>query len=191
MEFCVYYDNKKGSILEFLPNNIDPKTKNDILTAWNNLIQKDILLLLSDEGQLTAPRIKERIGHSASTLHENIKRLEELRLVKTEMVYSGNKQKVLQPRILFVTRNPKFKVMFQKFFQGMWVDSEKMKAILHCLESDKNKYFTIEEISQRTKIPIDEIELLMDNWDSQLTRAFSDFLEDSPFEKKLVYKSKK
>ena len=86
---------------------------------------KNILILLSNEGEITVPRIKETIGHSMSTLHENIKKLEDADLISTKMVYKLKKQKIIEPKILFATKNPKYKTKLKRFFQGLWVNSKK------------------------------------------------------------------
>ena len=189
MKYCVYYDNKKDSIIDFFPNDIDENLKNKIIKAWGQRINREILKHLSTIEETTAPKIKDDIGHSTSTLHDNIKKLEDLELIETEMIYSQNKQKIIKPKILFVTKNPKSRVRFQKFFQGLFIDTEATEKIVKHLKSNPEKFFTPEEISLGTKIPIDEVELLLNNWDSQVTRTFSDFLKEKPFEKKTLYKA--
>lgn len=191
MKYCVQYDVEKGNIIGFLPTDIEDSIKNKILEVWNQEITKEILKILSEKGELTAPKIREEIGHSASTLHENIKKLEDLKLIETQMIYKGNKQKIISPKILCVTKNPRSKERFQKFFQGLFTDSDKSKKIIEFLKKNPKNYFTIEEISAKTKIPADEIEIHLNNWESHITRSFSDFLKKKPFEKKVEYRYKK
>jgi DNA-binding Lrp family transcriptional regulator len=191
MEYCIYYDIENETIIDFFPNDIDNKIKQNITEAWSQEITKQILKVISEHGEITAPKIKEVIGHSASTLHENIKKLEDLKLIKTEMSYKGNKKKIIKPKILCVTKNPKSKENFQKFFQGLFIDSNNNKKIIECLSKNSNKYLSSEEISLKTKIPVDEIEIIMKNWESQITRSLSNFLKEKPFEKKILYKYKK
>lgn len=190
MEYCVCYEAEKNNIIGYLPSDIKDSIKNKILEAWNQKICRDILKTLSEKGEMTAPEIKEKIGHSASTLHENIKKLEDLDLIESEMSYKGNKKKIIKPKVLCITKNPKYKERFQRFFQGLFVDSDKTKKIIEFLDKHPKKYFSIEEISARTKIPSDEIEILLNNWESQITRSLSNFLREKPFEKKVLYKAK-
>jgi DNA-binding MarR family transcriptional regulator len=191
VKYCLYYNSEDGNIVDFLPADIDSKIKNSIIEAWNQDIQREILKVLSEEEEMTSPTIKKRIGHSASTLHENIKKLEDASLIETTMSYEGNKQKIIRPRVLCVTKNPKSKERFQRFFQGLFTDSDKTKIVLDYMRSSPEKYLTTEEISAKTKIPVDEIEILLSNWESQITRSFSDFMKEKPFEKKTLYKIKK
>ena len=191
MEYCIYYDKRNESIIDFLPTSLDSKVKQKITEVWNQEITREILKIISEEEEITAPKIKEKIGHSASTLHENIKKLEDLKLIKSEMSYKGNKKKIIKAKVLCVTKNPSYKEKFQRFFQGLFVDSKNSKKIIECLEKNPNKYLSIEEISLKTKIPVDEIEILLKNWESQITRSFSDFMKEKPFEKKTLYKFKK
>ncbi|MFT4304647.1 MAG: winged helix-turn-helix transcriptional regulator [Candidatus Woesearchaeota archaeon] len=190
MEYCIYYDKRNEAIIDFLPADIDSKVKQKITEVWNQEITREILKIISEEDEITAPKIKEKIGHSASTLHENIKKLEDLKLIESKMIFKGNKKKIIKPKILCVTKNPNYKEKFQKFFQGLFVDTKNTKKIIECLERNKNKFLSIEEISIKTKIPVDEIEILLKNWDSQITRSLSDFMKEKPFEKKTLYKYK-
>jgi DNA-binding Lrp family transcriptional regulator len=191
MDICIYYDEKKGEILDILPKNLDAQKKNAIESMWIQYIPRKILLMLSGRENITAPQIKNEIGHSMSTLHDNIKRLEDADLIKTEMVYTQNKQRLINSNILCVTKSPKHKEKIKKFFQGMWVDSSKTQKILDFLNNDPNKYYTPEEISLNTKIPVDDVELLLSNWDSIMTRGVSALTREVPFEKKVMYKGKK
>lgn len=192
-KICVYYDQKNEQIVDFFPNTVNNEMKSQIQGLWAQEIPKKILMLLSTEKNITAPRIKERIGHSMSTLHENIKKLEDAGIIETKMIYVGNKQKVISPQVIFVTKNPKFRSIIQNFLSrgGFWVDSKKSTKIVDFLQKNAGKGFTAEEISARTKIPVDEIHTLLGTWDSQITRAFSDFLKEKPFEKVVLYKGVK
>ena len=192
MDYCAYYDIKNLQIVDFWPNNIDVSIKNRIRHIWNQEIPRKILQVLSSEDDVTVPKIKEKIGHSMSTLHENIKKLEDAKLIETNMIYIKNKQKIIKPKILFVTKNPKLKKKLTTFLnKGLWVDSRKTHRIIDLLNSKSDKFFTVEEISIKTKIPVDEVMVLLDNWESQITRAFSDFLKDKPFEKRVLYRAKR
>ena len=190
MEYCVYYD-KDYKILDYLPFQIDPGVKSSINEFWNQDIPRKILITLSETGETTTPVIKERIGHSMSTLHENIVKLENAGLIQTKITYVENKKKTIIPKVLFVTKNPKFKVMFRKFFQGIWIDSQKTESITHFLQRNPAKYYTANEIATKLKIPVDEVEMLLGNWDSPTTRTLSNFLQERPFEKKIIYRGVK
>lgn len=190
MRYCIAYDKRKGNIIDFLPIDINDKIKNNIMEVWNNEICREILITLSEKGEMTAPELKKEIGHSASTLHENIKKLSDKDLIETKMVYEGNKKKVIKSRVLCITKNPKSKEMFKRFFRGLFVDTKKNQKIIEFLKKNPGKYFSVEEIAAKTKIPSDEIEILLENWDSQITRSFKDFLKEKPFEKKTMYRIK-
>jgi DNA-binding PadR family transcriptional regulator len=187
LEYCVYYDNQTGSILDFFPQDVPAEIKNRIITSWSQEIPRKILKELSTS-EMTMQELKNRIGHSNSTLHENIKRLEEAGLIHTQIVYEGNKIRILAPRILFVTKNPEHKSKVQRFFQGMWVDSDKNGTIVRYLQDNPDKFFTADQIAAKTNIPVDEVELILSNWDSQFSRGLSDFLKQRPFEKKVLYR---
>lgn len=191
LKYCLYYDIETGNIIDFLPTEIDDSIKNSMTEAWSQEITRDILKILSESGEMTAPKIKEKIGHSASTLHENIKKLESAGLIDTQMIYKGNKQKIIRAKILCVTKSPKSKETFERFFQGLFTDSKKTKSIINFLEKNPTQYYTVEEISAKIGMPADEIEILLKNWDSQITRSFTDFLKEKPFEKKTLYRIKK
>lgn len=190
MECCAYYD-KEYRLIDYLPAQIDPEIKSSIGEYWNQEIPRKILLALSELGDTSIPAIKEKIGHSMSTLHENILKLEQAGLLSTKITYVDNKKKTIIPKVLFVTKNPKFKVIFQKFFQGMWINSQKTKLITDFLQKNSKKYYTAEEISTKVKLPIDEVKMLLSNWDSPTTRTLSNFLTEKPFEKKVLYKGNK
>ena len=192
MECIAYYDKKTLEVLDFLPKNLEGSFQSKVLELWAQEIPRKILMFLSTENQVTAPKIKNAIGHSVSTLHENIKKLEDAGLIKTEMIYVGNKQKIIKPRVIFVTKNPIFRSVVKSFLaKGFWIDSKKSKKVIDFLQKNHNRQYTAEEISSKTSVPVDEIHSLLSNWDSQITRAFSDFLRDKPFEKKIFYQGKK
>ncbi len=191
-QICVYYDQKTEQILDFLPNNTSNNMKNHIRELWSQEIPKKILMLLSTEKNITAPKIKENIGHSMSTLHENIKKIEDAGIIETKMIYVGNKQKIISPKVIFVTKNPKFKSIIQNFLsRGFWIDSKKLNKIIDFLNKQPGKGYSAEDISNNTKIPVDEIHSLLSTWDSQLTRAFSSFLREKPFNKIVLYEGTK
>jgi len=190
MEYCIYYD-KNFRVLDYLPKGIDPKMKAAIDEFWSQEIPRKILLFLSENHETTIPEIKKSIGHSMSTLHENIVKLEKAGLLETEITYVENKKKTIKSKVLFVTKNPKFKVAFRKFFQGAWIDSQKSQKISGFLKKNPDKYYTVEQISSKLKIPVDEIEMLLSNWESLTTRTLSNFLQEKPFEKKVMYRGKK
>lgn len=189
-EICVYFDKKSYALLDFFPKEINDEIKKNIMFYWNQDIPRKILQLLctEDEG-FTSPKIKDKIGHSMSTLHENIKKLEQAGLIKTEMIYEGNKQKIIKPKILFVSQNTTLTRGITAFLnKGLWVDSKRSKSIIDFLNKNSDKYFTPEEISAKTEIQVDEVRTLLDNWDSMATRAFSQFGKPIPFEKKVLYR---
>ena len=188
-QYCVYYDKNTEEIQDFFPAHIDADLRNTVINAWEQEIPRKILRTLT-EGELTMQELRKKIGHSNSTLHENVKRLEEAGLIKTKLIYEGNKIRVLEPEFLFVTKNPSAKAQIKKFFQGLWVDSEANSKIIEFLNSNPDDYYTAEEIAAKTKIPVDDVELTLSNWDSKVTRALSDFNKQKPFEKKTLYKGK-
>jgi hypothetical protein len=189
MEYCVYYDGKYN-ILDYMPSTIPPDLKQSINEYWSQEIPRKLLIALSEMGETAIPLIKLKIGHSMSTLHETIMKLEQAGLVETKITYVQNKKKTIIPKVLFVTKNPQLKIEFKKFFQGMWIDSNKTKMITSFLQKNHSKYFTIEEISGKLKIPVDEVEMLLSNWDSLTTRTLSNYKEGMPFEKKIMYRGK-
>ena len=186
IQYCVYYDHT-GAIVDFFPAEIPVQLKQAITSFWNQEIPRKILKEVSGD-DMTMQELKKRIGHSNSTLHENILKLEEAGLLDTHIIYEGNKIRVLRPKILFVTKNPEFKARVQKFFQGMWVDSEKNRKIIDFLQDSPDKFFSADQIAAKTGIPVDEVEIILGNWDSQVTRSLSDFLKSKPFEKKVLYR---
>lgn len=187
--YCVYYDKDTEEIQDFFPANIGADRRNTVITAWEQEISRKILRTLS-EGDLTMQELRKKIGHSNSTLHENVKKLEEQELIHTELIYQGNKIRVLKPAFLFVTQNPKSKTQIKKFFQGLWVDSEINTDVVEFLKKNKHEYYTAEEIAAKTGYPVDDVQLILSNWESKVTRALSDFMKEKPFEKKILYKGR-
>lgn len=185
--YCVYYDGQTDAIIDFFPTDMHADIKSKIVTFWNQEIPRKVLKELSMQN-ITMQELKSKIGHSNSTLHENIKKLEEAGLIHTEIIYEGNKIRVLSPKILFVTKNPEFKAKVQRFFQGMWVNAEHNKRVIDFLQDNPDKFFSSDQIAAKTGLPVDEVELILSNWDSQVTRALSDFLKSKPFEKKVLYR---
>ncbi len=185
--YCVYYDMKTEKIIDFFPSNIDPTLKSAVIAAWQQEIPRKILKAIS-EGEISMQELRKQIGHSNSTLHENVLKLEEQGLINTKIIYRHNKIRLLSPTILFVTKGPKYKSVIRRFFQGIWVDSDANKRVVSFLKSHPEKYFTAEEIAAKTSIPVDQVEYVLSNWESQVTRALSDFLKKKPFEKKVLYK---
>lgn len=187
LQYCVYYDKSTDEIVDFFPETIDPDLRNTVIAVWEQEIPRKILKTIS-EGDLTMQELRKKIGHSNSTLHENVKKLEEQGLIQTKIIYEGNKIRRLTPRLLFVTKNPKFRSSVQRFFQGLWVDSEANQKVIGFLQENAQDFFTPEEISAKTGLTVDEVNLVLSNWDSQVTRALSDFLKKKPFEKKTLYR---
>lgn len=188
-QYIIYYDKKTESIIDFFPNNLPENTRQAITEVWMQPICREILKLLTQHDKITAPVIQEQVGHSMSTLHENIKRLETTGLIKTTMSYKINKQKIIETNLLAISKNTKLTESITKFLnQGLWVDSSRSDTVTEFLQRNPDVYYTAEEISAKTGIQVDEVQTLLDNWDSQVTRAFSDFLKKRPFEKKVLYK---
>lgn len=190
LNYCVYYDKQTQEIQDFFPAHISADLRNTVINNWQQEIPKKILLALSN-GEKTMQELRKEIGHSNSTLYENVKKLEEQELIETTLIYEGNKIRVLKPKFLFVTKNPSSKAQIKKFFQGLWVDSDTNKQIVRFLEENNNTYYTAEEIAAKTNLPVDDVELTLSNWDSKVTRALSDFNKEKPFVKKTLYKGKK
>lgn len=188
LEYCVYYDKDTEEIRDFFPQDINPDVRNAIITFWEQEIPRKILKSIS-EGPLTMQELRKKIGHSNSTLHENVKKLEEAEMIRTSIIYEKNKIRQLVPRFLFVTKNPRFKMAVQRFFQGLWVDTEANKTVIAFLKEHKDEFWTAEEIASKTGLTVDEVELILTNWDSQVTRALSDFMKKKPFEKKTLYRA--
>jgi hypothetical protein len=189
MHICVYYDEKKKFILDISPSELDPEIKSKVEETWNQPILREILILIS-EGTNRLPNIQKAIGHSSSTLHTAVERLKSLGLISCDMIYQGNKQKILSSNIICVTKNAKSKIALQKFFQGLWIDSSKTQKIIEVMSSSDH-WWSAEELSAKTKIPVDEISLLLSNFDSLTTKALSQFMKKPPFEKKVMYRAVK
>lgn len=188
-QYIIYYDKKSENIIDFFPNNLPETVRQTITEVWMQPICREILKLLSQQDQLTAPAIKEKIGHSMSTLHENINKLESLGLINAVMSYKVNKQKIIETNLLAISKNTKLTETITKFLnQGLWVDSARSDKIVDFLQKNPDVAYTVDEISAKTGIQVDEVQTLLDNWDSQVTRSFSDFLKKRPFEKRVLYK---
>ncbi len=188
-QYCVYYDKTTEEIQDFFPEHIDADLRNTVITIWEQEIPRKILRTLS-EGEHTMQELRKKIGHSNSTLHENVKKLEELDIIETKLIYEGNKIRKLHPRFLFVTKNPSSKAQIKRFFQGLWVDSEANKKVIEFLQENNNEYWTAEEIAAKTNLAVDDVELTLNNWESKVTRALSDFAKEKPFKKKTLYKGR-
>ncbi len=192
MENIAYYDEGSNTILDIYPPSTDPELKAKIIELWSQLIPREIMKVLTMEGNTTPSRVKEKIGHSSSTIHENINKLQDAGLIETQMSYAGNKQRIITPSVIFVSRNPTVRRAVNKFLsKGFWIDTKKSDQIISFLSNKAGEYFTPQEISAATKIPVDEIESLLEHWESPLTRAFSDLFKEVPFEKKVLYRARK
>lgn len=192
MQLIAYYEKRKEVLLDFFPTNADPILIEKVQSYWNQPVARAILKILSREEETTAPELKAEIGHSMSTLHENITKLERDGIISTEMVYSGNKKKIIKPEILFVTKNSRLTSAITRFLnQGLLVDSKTGQKIIDFLDKNKDRTFTAEQISARTGIQVDEVETLLDNWDSLITRSFSEAFKAKPFVKRVTYQSNK
>ncbi len=192
MEYIVYFEKKKENILDFFPANISESFKEIIFTSWNQPVCRAILKYLSKVEETTAPEIKDAIGHSMSTLHENIMKLERDGLIETEMSYVQNKKKIIRSKVLFVTKNSRVTEAITRFLnQGLLVDTKTSNKLIKFLDANSDKPFTCEQISAKTGIQVDEVQTLLDNWDTLITRAFSDALKPQPFIKRVTYQSSK
>lgn len=191
MEYCVYYDKKKQDIIDFFPSETPQELRSKINQAWSQPIQKKILITLSMNESLSIPELKNQIGHSMSTLHENIRKLEQNDLISAKTVFKDNKKIILKPKVLFVTKSSKSRRFFQKFFQGAWIDSTKNEAIIEFLKKNPENSWTPEQIAAKTDLPVDEVQIYLENWESPVTRTLSTFSQEAPFEKKTTYKYKK
>ncbi|MDD9953777.1 MAG: helix-turn-helix domain-containing protein [Candidatus Woesearchaeota archaeon] len=190
MRPMVYYHAKTETIKEFFPANTDATKKGQIMTMWAQEIPRKILMQLSQKSQMSVPELKHAIGHSMSTLHETLKKLEEAELITTKMIYEGKKQKVITPNVLFVHKSADVRAKMEKFFQGLWVDSRTTMKIVDFLNQNATKFYTAEEIALQTDIPLERVELLLNNWDSFITRTVSSAFQRCPFEKKVVYRGR-
>ncbi len=186
----IYYELGTDKIIDYFPKSeANPEIIKNISIAWNNPILKEILKYLSEENPVKLSDIKKRLNHSLSTIYDAINKLERLKLIKTEVIYEGKKQRIIQPLVLFVNENPKFKKLFKNLLsQGLWIDTEKLKKIINFLKEHSKEYFTAEEIALKTKIPVDEVKNLLESYDSFITRAMSEAFKEPPFEKITMYK---
>lgn len=192
MQYIAYYEKNKETLIDFFPTNIKEEMKERIKKYWDQPVAREILKFLSKEEVTTAPEIKNEIGHSMSTLHENITKLEADGIISTEMTYNQNKKKIIKPNVMFVNKNSKLTGAITKFLnQGLLVDTKTSKKIIKFLDENKEKAFTAEQISVKTGIQVDEIETLLNNWDSIVTRAFSEALRHKPFVKRVTFQSSK
>ncbi|OIO66745.1 hypothetical protein COY28_03330 [Candidatus Woesearchaeota archaeon CG_4_10_14_0_2_um_filter_57_5] len=191
MEGCVSYNRKSFELLDFLPSDMDAGLKSTINQYWHQRIAREILIALSSAEEIPMSQLRDQIGHSASTLHENIKRLQEVGLIEAEMSFKGNKQLLLRPRVIFVSDNPKVAAAFQKFFQGLFIDTNATKIVLAFLNENPDKFFTSAEISSRTNMPKTQVEIALSNLESPITRAYSTFYRSAPFEKQISYRIRK
>ncbi|MGM5483856.1 MAG: winged helix-turn-helix domain-containing protein [Nanobdellota archaeon] len=190
MQYIAYYEKRKEVLLDFFPKDIDTVTKKKIQNLWNQPVAREIMKTLSVKEQATAPEIQKEVGHSMSTLHENITKLENNGLIKTEMVYTKNKRKIIVPEIMFVNRNSRLTEAITKFLnQGLMVDSRTGRKVIKFLDNNKDRAFTVEQISVKTGIQVDEVETLLENWNSLITRAFSEVFKEKPFVKRVTYQS--
>ena len=192
MQYIVYYEKSRGTILDHFPASISHETQELIKKYWGQPVCREILKFLSKQEETTAPEIQEAIGHSMSTLHENITRLEADGLIMTEMVYKQNKKKIIRPNVMFVNKNSPLTERITRFLnQGLLVDTATSRKIIKFLDKHPDKAFSAEQISVKTGIQVDEIETLLNNWDSIVTRAFSEALRKKPFVKRVTYQSSK
>lgn len=189
-KICVYYNKKTEELQNFMPD-ISENEKSTISNAWEKIVFRNILKALSIKNNLNLSELKQLTNHSISTISDSITKLEKMGLVSVEIQYKEKKQKIIHSKILFVTENNKLKkILTQLLNQGIWINKEKSDEITKFLHANKDQYFSIEEISANTGIPIDEVKILLNNWESHITRAVSDFLKEPPFEKKILYKAK-
>lgn len=188
--YFAYYEKNSKQIEDIIPKDIDVKLNNAITQFWNQDIVQDILIFISQEQETTITDIKKNIGHSQSTIYEIVNKLEHAKLITTEISYVGSKKRIIKPTVHFITKNKKSKIFLQKFFQGLWVNSSQFKKIMEFLQKNPHHAFTAEEISLKTSIPVDEITILMNNWESPLTKTYSDLFKEPPFEKKVTYQVK-
>lgn len=190
MNICVYYEGQNKSIIDIIPHDLEEKQKANIAKFWQQPIMQKILIALSEGKTMTLSMLAEELGHSPSTIHDAIKRLEEAELISTEISYKKKKQRIIRSHVLFVTKSPKFKEALAKFFQGLWVDSQDTNAIITFLKENSNNRYSAEEISAALHIPVDRVELALSNWDSIITRGLSQINKEVPFTKRITYQSK-
>ncbi len=191
-EYCVYYEKGSEKILDYFPkSSLSTTMITNISVAWENPIYRKILKFLSSNNPARISDMKQKMNHSLSTLHDAVDKLEDMRLVKTKLSYEGKKQRFVYPRVLFVTQNAHLKRIFKSIInQGIWVDVDKTRKIIDFLKQNPKKFFSVEEISAKTEIPVDEVKVLLENYDSLITRAMSEAFKDVPFEKVTLYRFK-
>ncbi len=173
-----------------MPHELDDDIKATITKYWQQQISQKILKTLSSQGQMTISSLAKELGHSVSTIHENIKKLEGEQLITTAISYEKKKQRVITPNILFATKSPKYKEAISRFFQGLWVNSKDTTLIMDFLEQQKPKKLTVEEISAGTKLPVHRVEIALSNWDTVITRGISQLNKEKPFVKEVTYHAK-
>lgn len=191
-ELCVYYELGSEKLLDFFPKSkVTPEIIKNISIAWENPIYRKVLKYLSENKDVKLIDLATNLNHSLSTISDAVNRLESLGLITSKISFQGKKQRVINSKILFVTKNPELKKIFNNLInQGIWVDMKKTKEIIEYLKKNKDRFLTIEEISIGTKIPVDEVKTLLENYDSFITRSFSEAFKEIPFEKITLYKYK-
>ncbi|MCA9478565.1 MAG: winged helix-turn-helix transcriptional regulator [Nanoarchaeota archaeon] len=187
---CTYYDADTNNILDIIPHELDDETKANISLFWQQPISQKILKALSTKGSMTITTLAQELGHSVSTIHENIKKLEQKKLISTEISYEKKKQRVITSHILFATKSPRFKESLSRFFQGLWINSKDTNDIISYLQKHSEKKHTAEQISAGTNIPIHRVEIALSNWDSIITRGVSQMNKEQPFIKEVTYQAK-
>lgn len=187
---CVYYESENNNILDIVPHEVDDELKANITKSWQQPICQKILKALSTNNSMTISSLASELGHSVSTIHENIRKLEQQELISTNISYEKKKQRVITSNILFATKSPKYKEALSKFFQGLWVNSKDSNTIIEYLEKNKPKKFTVAELSAGTNLPIHRVEIALSNWDNIITRGVSQVNKEQPFVKEVTYHAK-
>lgn len=187
---CVYYETESNNILDIVPHDISDEIKATITKYWQQQVCQKILKALSAQDQQTISGLAKELGHSVSTIHENIAKLEQEKLIQTNISYEKKKQRVITTNILFATKSPKYKEAISKFFQGLWVNSNDTNEIIEFLSENPTKKYTSTEISAGTKIPIHRVEIALSNWDNIITRGVSQINKEQPFIKEVTYRAK-
>lgn len=187
---CVYYESENNNILDIVPHQINDEIKANIVKSWQQPVSQKILKALSSTNNMTISSLAKELGHSVSTIHENIKKLEQLQIIQTTISYEKKKQRVITSNVLCATKSPKFKEALSKFFQGLWVNSKDTNVIMDFLQKHKPKKFTIEQISASTNLPVHRVEIALSNWDNIITRGVSQVSKEQPFVKEVTYYAK-
>jgi DNA-binding Lrp family transcriptional regulator len=187
---CVYYESESNNIIDIMPKDLEQEYKSNIAKIWQQPISRKILKALSMQEHMTISTLAKELGHSVSTIHENIKKLEDKKLISSTISYEKKKQRLITSNILFATKSPKYKESLSKFFQGLWVNSKDSKKILTFLEKNKTKEFSVPQISAGTKIPVHRVEIALSNWDNIITRGISQVNKKQPFIKRITYQAK-